>query len=73
MRYRGIIPAAFAAMALLASCNDARKPMETVCWFWTDSTAHAYMAIDAELPSFVVPYDDVKPFLTPEARRLLGL
>ena len=51
MRLSCIISAAFAAMALLASCNDARKPMETVCWFWTDSTAHAYMAIDAELPS----------------------
>jgi len=51
MKLRGILPAAFAATALLASCNDARRPMETVCWFWSDSTAHAYMAIDAELPS----------------------
>ena len=41
-----------AAVALLAaSCVDVKKPMATEVYHWADSTATAYMTMDAEMPS----------------------
>ena len=41
-----------AALALAAvSCNVAHGPMETETFHWADSTAYAYMTLDAEMPS----------------------
>jgi len=45
-----ILLLAMAALAA-ASCVDLAKPMATQDYHWADSTAHAYMTIDAELPS----------------------
>lgn len=42
---------ASALLFLAISCEDVRKPMETETIHWTDSTAHAYMTMDAELPT----------------------
>ena len=41
-----------AVVALLAaSCVDVGRPMATTEYHWADSTAHAYMTMDAEIPS----------------------
>ena len=41
-----------AVVALLAaSCMDVERPMATAEYHWADSTAHAYMTMDAEIPS----------------------
>ena len=40
-----------AALLFAVSCNNARGPMETELFHWSDSTACAYMTMDAELPS----------------------
>lgn len=40
-----------AAMLSAMSCNNAVGPMATELYYWADSTACAYLTVDAELPS----------------------
>lgn len=52
MRLKTAIFAAMTAMAVMSvSCVDEGRPMETETFFWADSTAHAYMSMDAEFPT----------------------
>ena len=52
MKMKNYIPACIAGAILLAvSCDNAGGPMETELYHWADSTACAYMTMDAELPS----------------------
>jgi len=51
MKLKSYMIAGAAALMLAASCDDARGPMETELYHWSDSTACAYMTMDAELPS----------------------
>ena len=46
-----LLVCASALLLLAVSCEDVRKPMETEIIHWADSAAHAYMTMDAELPS----------------------
>jgi len=52
MRLRNSLIPCLAALLLAAvSCDYGGGPMETELYHWADSTACAYMTIDAELPS----------------------
>ena len=52
MRLRNSVLPGLAALLLAAvSCDNGGGPMETELYHWADSTACAYMTMDAELPS----------------------
>ena len=51
MKLRTIILLCALVAVLAASCVDVEQPMATKEYHWADSTAHAYMTMDAELPS----------------------
>ena len=51
MRLRISILLCALVAVLAASCVDVEQPMATKEYHWADSTAHAYMTMDAELPS----------------------
>lgn len=52
MKFRNsLLTCLFSLLLAAVSCDDARGPMETESYHWADSTACAYMTIDAEIPS----------------------
>lgn len=52
MKFRTLLFTALAAVSLSAvSCVETDGTMETEAIYWADSTAHAYMTMDVEIPS----------------------